>query len=57
VRVICVIGACVLLVQGALSFSDIDKGGWALVAIYIVMVLVYIKLRAPHNERARGRLE
>jgi APA family basic amino acid/polyamine antiporter len=57
VRVICVIGACVLLVQGALSFSDIDKGGWALVAIYIVMVLVYIKLRAPHNERARGLLE
>ncbi len=57
VRVICVIGACVLLVQGALSFSDIDKGGWALVVIYIVMVLVYIKLRAPHNERARGLLE
>jgi APA family basic amino acid/polyamine antiporter len=57
VRVICVIGACVLLVQGALSFSDIDKGGWALVAIYIIMVLIYIKLRAPHNERARGHLE
>ena len=57
VRVISVIGACVLLVQGALSFSDIDKGGWALVATYIVMVLVYIRFRAPYNERARARLE
>lgn len=57
VRIISVIGACVLVVQGALSFSDIDKGGWALVVAYILLVLAYIRLRAPHNARARERLE
>jgi len=51
-KIISVIGVCVLLVQGALSFSDIDRGGWALVFIYIVMVLVYIHFRSPHNQRA-----
>ena len=47
---------CVLLVQGALSFSDIDRGGWALVAIYIAAVLIYIKFRTPHHERAMREL-
>jgi uncharacterized membrane protein len=51
-KIISTIGVCVLLVQGALSFSDIDSGGWALVFIYIVMVLVYIHFRSPHNLRA-----
>jgi APA family basic amino acid/polyamine antiporter len=48
---ICVTGVAVLLGQGALSFSDIDRTGWALVVVYIAAVLVYIRLRAPHHER------
>ena len=51
-RIISVIGVCALLVQGALSFSDINSGGWALVTIYILMVVAYIHFRSPHNLRA-----
>lgn len=53
VKALSVVGIGVLLVQGSLSFSDIDRGGWALVAGYVVAVAVYIRLRSPHNERAR----
>jgi hypothetical protein len=35
-----------------LSFSDIDRGGWALVFSYIVVVLIYIQFRAPYNKLA-----
>ena len=45
VKTIAVIGMCVLVVQGSLSFSDIDRIGWSLVAGYIVLVLVYIGAR------------
>ena len=38
-------GICILIGQGALSFSDIDLTGWALVVIYIVLVLIYIRIR------------
>jgi APA family basic amino acid/polyamine antiporter len=47
VKTVSVAGILVLLVQGALSFSDIDGTGWALVAAYIVLVVAYILLRAP----------
>lgn len=52
VRTISVIGMGVLLVQGALSFSDIDRGGWVLVTLYILLVIAYIHFRSPHNRRA-----
>ena len=49
VRTIAVIGMFVLVVQGSLSFSDIDRVGWALVAGYIVLVLIYIGFRDRHR--------
>ena len=52
VRTIAVVGLCILLLQGALSFSDVDRTGWALVAAYIVLVVVYIRLRTPWHEAA-----
>jgi hypothetical protein len=52
VKIISVIGVCILIGQGALSFSDIDKSGWILVLAYILLVLIYIKYRAPYNDRA-----
>ncbi|MDH4063311.1 MAG: APC family permease [Acidobacteriota bacterium] len=56
VRTVSIVGIGVLLGQGALSFSDIDRTGWALVAAYIAAVVVYIGIRSPHNERAtQGR--
>ena len=45
VKTIAVIGMFVLVVQGSLSFSDIDRIGWALVAGYIVLVVIYIAIR------------
>ena len=47
VKTISVIGMLILVVQGSLSFSDIDRVGWALVAGYIILVLIYIRVRAP----------
>lgn len=52
VKAISVVGIAVLLGQGALSFSDIDRTGWMLVAGYVAAVLLYITLRTPHHERA-----
>jgi APA family basic amino acid/polyamine antiporter len=49
VKTVSVIGIAVLLGQASLSFSDIDLTGWMLVAGYIVLVLVYIRLRARHR--------
>lgn len=51
-RTISVIGIIIIVLQGALSFSDVDRTGWALVAAYISMVVIYIRLRSPWNERA-----
>lgn len=48
-RTVSVVGMCVLLVQGSLSFSDIDRTGWALVAVYIALVLVYIHIRSGYR--------
>jgi APA family basic amino acid/polyamine antiporter len=56
-KAISVTGMCVLLVQGSLSFSDIDRTGWALVAIYIMLVLVYIQLRSGHTQRRSANTE
>jgi len=53
-RAVSVAGILVLLGQCALSFSDVDRTGWALVAAYIAAVVVYIAIRAPHNARVRA---
>jgi len=50
-RKISVVGMCILLVQGSLSFSDIDRTGWALVAIYIILVLIYIHFRSDYRRK------
>lgn len=54
-KTISVAGILVLLVQGTLSFSDIDRTGWLLVAGYLVLVAVYIFLRGPYHLRAQAR--
>lgn len=51
-KIISVLGMCVLIVQAALSFSDVGQEGCILVCIYIALVIVYIKLRSKHNVRA-----
>lgn len=53
VKALSLVGIGVLAGQGALSFSDVDRVGWALVAVYVAAVAAYIMLRAPYNERAR----
>jgi APA family basic amino acid/polyamine antiporter len=52
VKTVAVIGMCILVVQGALSFSDIDRTGWALVAGYIVLVVIYIHVRDRYRQPA-----
>ena len=42
-----VAGLLVIVAQAALSFSDVDAVGWALVVTYLVGVVLYIRLRAP----------
>lgn len=42
-----VAGILVLLVQGALSFSDIDRTGWMMVGGYIVLAAGYVLWRQP----------
>ncbi len=49
VKTIAAIGMLVLVVQGSLSFSDIDRIGWALVAGYITLVVIYIQVRDRHR--------
>lgn len=46
-RTLSVAGILVLLVQGALSFSDIDRTGWMLVGGYLVLAGLYVTLRTP----------
>ena len=53
-QAISVVGIVVLLVQGALSFSDIDRTGWMLVGAYIGLVIAYIVWRSPSQARAAG---
>lgn len=47
-RLLSAAGMLVIVMQGALSFSDIDAIGWGLAAGYIVLVIVYIALRSGH---------
>lgn len=49
VKTVAAIGMLVLVVQGSLSFSDIDRIGWALVAGYITLVVIYIQIRDRHR--------
>ncbi|MGE0812282.1 MAG: APC family permease [Vicinamibacterales bacterium] len=53
VKALSAAGILVLLVQGALSFSDIDRTGWLLAAGYLVLVAAYIRWRAPRIEAGR----
>lgn len=53
-RGLAVAGIAVLLVQGALSFSDIDRTGWMLVAGYLVLAGAYVTLRTPAALRDRA---
>ena len=57
VIIISVTGIFILIGQGALSFSDIDKSGWLLVLIYIILVITYIRYRAPYNKIAEQQQE
>ena len=50
-KIISAIGVMILIGQGSLSFSDIDKSGWLLVLLYILSVLIYIKLRSPYVKK------
>ena len=52
VKTISVIGICILIGQGTLSFSDIDRSGWILVLVYILLVKSIIKNSAHFIERA-----
>ena len=47
-KTISVIGILVLLVQANLAFTDIDNTGRMMIIGYIVLVVVYIQLRARH---------
>lgn len=51
VRAISLAGMLILVAQMSLSFSDLDRVGWTLVGGYIALVIAYIRLRGPHNER------
>lgn len=53
-QAISVVGIVVLLGQGALSFSDIDRTGWMLAGAYIGLVIAYIVWRSPSQARAAG---
>ncbi|SVC18986.1 uncharacterized protein METZ01_LOCUS271840, partial [marine metagenome] len=44
-KIISAIGMGILVIQGSLSFSDIDRTGWLLVIVYIIAVLIYIRIR------------
>lgn len=47
-RLLSAAGMLVIVMQFALSFSDIDTIGWGLAAGYVVFVIVYIALRSNH---------
>ena len=42
---LCVIGGLILMGQGALSFSDMDRTGWILVAGYLLLVGAYVRFK------------
>ena len=44
-KMLCVLGALILVGQGALSFSDIDSVGWTLVVVYLVLVATYTRFK------------
>ena len=41
----CLLGMLILLGQGALSFSDIDRTGWVLVLAYLIVVGLYVRFK------------
>ena len=54
VKIIAASGMVILVVQGSLSFSDIDRIGWGLVAGYITLVIIYIQVRDKRRRKIAG---
>ena len=53
-RILSVVGMIVVVLQGSLSFSDIDAVGWSLAAGYIVLAALYVWRRAPFASGVRA---
>ena len=50
----CLLGILILLGQGALSFSDIDRTGWALVLAYLILVGLYVRFKPISPDSMRN---
>ena len=50
----CLLGMLILLGQGALSFSDIDKTGWVLVLVYLILIGLYVRLKSIGPDGSRN---
>lgn len=55
-RAVSAAGIAVLLVQGTLSFSDIDRTGWLLVSGYLLLAAIYVQWRAPRRPAPARRI-
>ena len=53
-KMLCVLGALILIGQGALSFSDIDSVGWTLVVAYLVLVAAYTRFKPLGSDGKQG---
>ena len=51
----CLLGMLILLGQGALSFSDIDRTGWALVLAYLILIGLYVRLKPIDPDGSRNK--
>ena len=51
-KVISVLGICILLVQASIAFSDIDSIGRIMILGYIILVIAYIYFRTKYNDQA-----
>lgn len=53
-RLISAFGICVPMGQAALPFSDIEITGWALVVVYLMLVLIYVGIRSRYRNSNTG---
>ena len=51
-KVISVLGICILLIQASIAFSDIDSIGRIMILGYIILVIAYIYFRTKYNDHA-----
>ncbi len=51
----CLLGMLILLGQGALSFSDIDRTGWALVLAYLILIGLYVRLKPIDPDGSKNK--